>query len=705
MAILSTLCLLLILQAAAAAAADCVADGNDTAATASPIGFTDTVTDVVCPDIDLYDYYTFTISEGADVSGDIAFDSAQTGTTIKVTGPSGDIFNTATTDASHTLHLTLPAEGIPAGVYYIRIGFYSTYSTNHEYTLTLNLTVTTPSECVPDDNEDAAHAGALNFGSTVSDWVCADDHLDVWHFTVASDLQGAGKINLTANPGELVLYVYDSASTELYRGTTSGGTLEYALGTAASPLAAGDYYIGVFLPAARDDENSYTLQLTQGTPAVAMELHRPSLTPLAMMLPKATWPLRRGNPQNNGRYNFNGPQGSLSKVRSFNILHDLGLVAPVSGGRDTFEGLVEGINNKVYFLDPYTATMYAYSTLTGKLWDYPVGGVPPFLDEFGRLYTLDRDTEQVISLDADGNVQWSKRISGEGSLNIQMAGRRVYASSNTGSSGLMYAYDKTGNLAWTSAPFPKPIYAAAEDKSGNLYIITSEKVYKYDTSGHSLWSQQYTTAPAGIPLPGIGLPGVLPGVPGLPPPVSQPILGPVIGGDNRVWVNSYNSLTYNIYNSNGSVYETGIFPNAGTIPVAVCTSADDHLFTATSDGNVIFYDNWTHETWRTPVAAGGAIHDMIMGTDGKLYVAYSQAAVPGAGSCECSIAQLNPDNGAIVCTVAAGSIPAAAEQGAIDLAIGEAGQLVCLNQIGELSVFTLTFIAAPRVVVGLPGGR
>jgi len=701
--IISILCLFLVFQAAATASVECVADGNDTAATATPIGYTDTVTDVVCPDIDPFDYYTFTIPAGADVSGDITFDSAQTGTTIKASGPGGDIFNTATSDASHTLHLTLPAVSIPAGVYYIRIGFYSTYPTNHEYTLTLNLTVTTSSECVPDDNEDAAHAVALSFGSTVSDWVCTDDHLDVWHFTVASVTQGTGKITLTADPGELILYVFDSASTELYRGTTSSGTLEYTLGAAASPLANGDYYIGVLLPLARDDENSYTVGLTEGTPVVMMELHHPSLTPIVTTLPKSTWPLRRGNPQKNGRSNFNGPSGSFSKIKNFNILHDLGLVTMGAGIGDSFEELVAGINNKVYFLDPYTATLYAYNALSGKLWDYPVGGVPPFLDEFGRIYTTQRDGEQVVSLDADGNVLWSRRISGEGSLNIQMVGKRVHVSLNTGTSGLLYVYEKTGDLAWTSAPFPKPIYAAAEDKPGNVYIITAEKIYKYDTSGHNLWSQQYTTAPAGIPIPVIGLPGTMPGLPGIPPAISQPILGPVIGGDNRVWINSYNSLKYFIYYSDGSTYENGIFPNANTTPVAVCTSADDHLFTATKDGNVVFYDNWTHETWRTPVAVGGNIHDLIMGADGKLYVAYSQAAAPGSPTCEYSIAQLNPDNGSIAFTVVAGEIPSDSVQGVINLAIGESGQLICLNHTGGLSVFALTFTAIPHGGLSISG--
>jgi len=122
----------------------CVADGNDTANTATPIGYGQVVTGVVCPDIDPFDYYTCTIPDQAYVEGTVTLDSPQTGTTMKISGPSGELFNSGTTDSTHSLVLTIPSNSVPAGVYYIRIGFYSAYAFDHDYTLSVSLKVSLP---------------------------------------------------------------------------------------------------------------------------------------------------------------------------------------------------------------------------------------------------------------------------------------------------------------------------------------------------------------------------------------------------------------------------------------------------------------------------------------------------------------------------------------------------------------------------------
>ena len=79
---------------------------------------------------------------------------------------------------------------------------------------------------------------------------------------------------------EFILYLYDSSATELLQQRTHEGFVEYSLGASGSPVTNGEYYIGVFLPMARTDENSYSLQLRAG-----FDLTLPSVMEMAESLP------------------------------------------------------------------------------------------------------------------------------------------------------------------------------------------------------------------------------------------------------------------------------------------------------------------------------------------------------------------------------------------------------------------------------------
>ena len=131
-----------------AASGQCVADGNNTAAEAKPIGLTQTISDWVCPD-DQFDFYSLVISLGQDVSGNMTFQSPQTGTVLRLFGSAGVIFEQATSDSKHTLNVAIASGSLPADTYYARITYYSAYAFDHEYTFTLALTVPGPGQMNP----------------------------------------------------------------------------------------------------------------------------------------------------------------------------------------------------------------------------------------------------------------------------------------------------------------------------------------------------------------------------------------------------------------------------------------------------------------------------------------------------------------------------------------------------------------------------
>lgn len=137
--LISTL-IVLSLAVGGVASGDCIDDGNNDAGTARTIGYTESVSDVVCPD-DPFDYFTFETAGAMKANGLIQVESEQTGTTLRISRGSDIIFEKATTVLETAVTYTMPSESIGDGEYYLRIGFYSDYPYDHEYVLTLDLTV------------------------------------------------------------------------------------------------------------------------------------------------------------------------------------------------------------------------------------------------------------------------------------------------------------------------------------------------------------------------------------------------------------------------------------------------------------------------------------------------------------------------------------------------------------------------------------
>jgi hypothetical protein len=132
------LCLCFIFSIEPIAWADCVPDGNNSSVDADTISTSTMVTGVVCPD-DPYDYYTFDVVGTADLSGNITLEASETGTTFRITGPGGVLYEGNSTDTDHTLTAEIYGGDLPEGTYYLRVAFYSSYPFEHNYTLTTNL--------------------------------------------------------------------------------------------------------------------------------------------------------------------------------------------------------------------------------------------------------------------------------------------------------------------------------------------------------------------------------------------------------------------------------------------------------------------------------------------------------------------------------------------------------------------------------------
>ncbi len=593
-------CLLIVMVMGGIALGQCEPDGHNDATTAIPIGFNESVTDYVCP-ADRFDYYYIDLPEGADVSGTITFEAEQTGTTLRIDGVAAVIFpEQGTTDAIRTLDIPIPAGSVPPGRYYLRVGHYSSYTYDHQYTLTLDLTLTGGTDCLADDNDDPANASELAFGSTVNDYVCSIDHLDIWHFRVTSALQGTGNITLTADPGEVFLYLYDSSETELFNGRTTDGEIEYALDAGGEALANGDYYIGIFLPLARTDENAYSLELRSGTtgfvfPGTLMleaHLYQPPT-------PKCPWPAVHGGKYNASRSTFNGPSGEMYEGLNF----DMGLSVEDMDDRNIhYEGLLAGNHNRVYFFErPINRVRCLYIPTNRVQWQAVTGSwKPPCLDYDGRIYYISRGHDEVVCAEGTtGSERWRADIPEYNNMTVEMATTKIYVAGFESSlnSSHIYVFDQDGEQLWSEGPLDGMVAGIAEGPAGVVYVQTTRALYKYRSDGVGDCWRQFSPGPVAFAM-------------------SPYPFGPVIAPDGNIWAFIGASTRWIVYHSNGDLMKTGSYAE---MPRAVSQDTDGNFYVAFKN-KVTCYRNYNSVVWNQPFDK--YVDDMIMGMDNKLYVCY-----------------------------------------------------------------------------------
>jgi hypothetical protein len=575
------LCIIITLTTGGTAWGQCVDDVHDDALTAFPIGYNDTVSDVVCTDIDPFDYYVFEIPQDAEVSGTITFESQQTGTVLKLTGPGGVLYNHGTTDTEHTLVYNIPTGPVAAGSYYARVSFWSAYAYDHEYTLTLDLTVTTSEE---------------------------------------------------SETPVIQEVIREPISPELQVG-----------------------------------------------PGVRMKAVAP-------------WPSRRADAARRGRSRLNGPPGLAHKSAEFNLIDR---TTPDIYYLKKVKGLLTGLMDRVYYINSESNMLVAFDLASGQLWEHPISHISQFLciDDLFGTFVINEDRHRLYNLDYNGNITWTEYISGhlkEAVLNeIWAVGLKVYVSCCIEGGNYVFAWGRFGNLIWDAGPFPSIVVGIAEDIEGYTYIQTRTGLYQLDVSGNSMWQVDFKE-PAEKWAYGEDL-------------------GPIIGHDGRVWVNDPFNREFYIYNRDGTLYKLGSYDHLRPYynpPTAACVGGDGRFYVAVFQ-DIVCFDDWTNEVWRTTIGYDRSIQDMIMGEDDTIYVLYIH--MPQDGSDGVSYfhkwISLNPANGNTITELDIG-VPEEYEGGGGELAIGEDGKLLYLNHKGYLAVFSPGLpIVTPGLIREVPKSR
>jgi hypothetical protein len=297
------------------------------------------------------------------------------------------------------------------------------------------------------------------------------------------------------------------------------------------------------------------------------------------------------------------------------------------------------------------------------------------MDDKGRLFLVNDDKHRLVCLDANGAEAWTANLPGdifEKRLDeVWDVGRRVYVTKCMVGNIYVSAWERNGSLAWEAGPLDSLVMGISEGEDDYVYVNTRNGLHQYDWDGNNTWHIEFTT-------PGTDLP-------------RGTHLGPIIGTDNRVYVNDpYNSEFY-IYNPDGSLYSEGVYTDYHTHyynndPRAACVGSDGRFYVACFT-DVICFENWTDEVWRASIGEEMYLQDIVMGSNDIIYALYQTRKGIQPGGAEFHWVSLRPADGSTIVDV---DIEVLEQFWAVaygELAIGQDNKLIYLNHSGYLAVF------------------
>jgi len=597
----------------------------------------------------------------------------------------------STNESRNTFTFEIGPGELEPGRYIVRLSYWSDAAYDHEYTLTMNITLDWGGNCSPDDNEDPEMALTIPYDTSVTDYVCGADHLDIWRFYVTDGAEGAGTVSLTVEPGELMFFLYNSSSEEIFSGRTTDGKLDYEFASSGEVLPEGSYFIGVLLPPARSEENEYKIEL--GTGYITFI---PGILVFDFLRPDAPWPTKYGDARNTNRSYFPGP--SYGMIRSFEYdNYELTLDEYRNPSR-YFEGLLYGPDELLVFMEHPSNHIYGIrpDLPSNPYWVIFSGSEEmPCFDSDGLLYYINQGRDRLVCKNHHMGEVWDISLPSRSLPAVHMVGKYIYVSTGDNRhrrdlhvydrQGEIYNHDdRNGMYMFTIMGLDGEIIGVAEDVNhGCFYVQTRRFLYKFDFEGSKLWEKELRfigasrdDAPGGY-------------------------LAPIIGNDSRVWVYTPRDRGWRVYNQNGTLYLHGNYE--GRI-FSACLGSNGHLY-VTTRMSAYCYKEWIEEVWHKHL--GPTVDDMIMDSKDNLYFAQLYTFRDRAGDRgernDQYIYVVEPEEGRLEATFDGIGV----DTDILDyinenrylgiehsyLAIGEDGQLALLHRSGLLQVFDPIMIA------------
>jgi hypothetical protein len=621
-------------------------DGNNDQDHAQPIGLQEVVEGVVCPE-DPFDFYTFDVFEGDAVSGIITLDAEREGATLRIEGDvAGRIFDGSASDYPYDIEAVLTSDELVPDTYYVRVYHWQVFAVDHEYTLTMDLTL---SGCFPDGNEEPENATEIEFGARMRDWICPEDRLDVYHFVVDTNLEGQGYVGIELHSGFARLYVYGAEWNEIARTSTINGDtgmIDYDFTSyEGGRLPHGDYYIGVFLPLSREDATKYDLVLTKGEFTIATEVYASgpawgqaeeedggiaglhimgapalgkkddsgmlpmlkTLDSLAIDRSYVPWPNIHCYANNAGYTNLSGPSRDEDSFERW---------LPLGIRTNNYRGLLVGKDHWVYFMSRPDNYLYAVKTdEEDTSWRVQTGSdKPACLDNKGYVYYIHEDGDRLIRAAGNNNVwAWSRMLPQGGSRSVELVGQNVYTSTVISEpESYICAYSKDGELLWNEGPFEGRMTGIGEDGlRSKVYIQTSRCLYQLGFDGTQNWFRRF---------PVMDEPSNIAGA-----------FAPIIGKDGHIWTFYPETRDAITYTKDGEIAGMLMLYDEGW-PRSVILDVDNKVYISTGY-KIMCYENWNELVWEFDPSATYSstnywFRDIVMDGRGWIYTWYQKEYQP-----------------------------------------------------------------------------
>jgi hypothetical protein len=574
--------------------------GNDNgAASATQVSTFDCAIDIVGPN-DQFDWYIIDTGAGYQTGGDITVTCFEPGLAVRlyqrVGGTDTQISEKSTSANITRIIFDAYSLSLLPGTFLVRVTYYSANPVDHKYHISFGIY---SEGCNPDTNDNAAAAYELSLGTSVADYICADDPSDWYKLRLTSADDGA-VLALVGDIGSINLKVMSGLTkpaTQVFRGS-AGGTYDALFIIDMNTLSKGDYYAIVEIDPSDTSTHAYSIYYaTRSYLGLSSESKLPNfiLGPKGLLnydweknypwektppIDLGPWPRIGGNPANNDLTAYTGPNspqtiwekelkmtGSVITIDALSLLTSEGKVTlddllrtqipslSLSLENSTPEPLLDSANGiiiasgtKDYGDFIKKVTVYGVDINDGAvLWSLNevssngqllLGPNGTFLTPGGGTVGLTGDTGISCVSTGLGKALWSVD-SPRTTIEINALDETRFVASD-GETIRAYFFDD-GSVSWSWSEKGKPApRSLATDGLGNTFGNIGGYLYKFDSSGTRRYRAQVAPVEADIPVN------------------SKTIIGP----SGKVFMSDSRGTIYCCKGSDGSILWT--YPPAGT---------------------------------------------------------------------------------------------------------------------------------------------
>ncbi len=539
-------------------------------------------------------------------------------------------------------------------------------------------------QCVADNNDTAQNAAVLDLADTISDYVCPADTIDYYCFEVTSGQDISGKITFQSSVTGTVFKLTGEAAGAIFEDDSSDTVNQLEVEFSSGELAADKYYIRVSFWSTYAYDHDYTITLDLIDENAGSGSGLPFKPPIVRsIMNQCPWPTKGGGSRNAGRSAFAGPKGLCQ------VSYSLELQPQALNYDDVhrYKDLRVGPGGDIYFIEESTGKFFVIDDSgEGEYNEYNLlTESSPSLLHNGNVVMIKKygggayGNKLICYSDFHETELWSQPMPVGPNPKVELIGDKIYTSTS-GTVNSVQVWDKSGNQIKNITLDSQIVGVAESSTSDVFYVQTYEKLHQLDrATGTKHWEVD-TFADYGSEVTAIMQDG------------------PVAGFDGRVYVEDVYTLSWAVFNADGTKYksEDGLAPEdvamLGSIGfyssrIKVAAGASHKFFVAAYDGMTVWltcYTDWDDTVWSVGIP-GYMVFDVILDSEDRVYVLYSG----GTGESSFKWQILDPTDGHPLYTQDFTGSPAKLESDLIggELAIGEDGRLIMLLHGGYIAVF------------------